>query len=178
MNITNRQQFLGILTIIAVALWAGDRLVFKPLIQSWKDRSTRITEYKKSYQQGSQLLARDRAIREHWEHMRTNTVSSEQSIAEGQVLRAVDRWSQDSRISVTSVGTRLKQTAEDFATLECHVDGSGNLAALTRFLFEIEKDPLGVKVDSLELGAQDDRGSQLTLGLQVSGLQLNPPALP
>ena len=142
MNITNRQQLLGIVAIVAVALLAGDRLLFTPLVQSWKDRSVRLAQLRKSVAQGTQLLERERAIREHWEHMRTNTLSGEQSIAEGQVLRALDRWQQDSRISVTSVGTHLKQTADDYATLECHVDGSGNLSALTRFVYEIEKDPL------------------------------------
>jgi hypothetical protein len=178
MNITNRQQLLGIVAIVAVALLAGDRLLFTPLVQSWKSRSAQVAQLRKSVAQGTQLLERERAIREHWEHMRTNTLSGEQSIAEGQVLRALDRWQQDSRISVTSVGTHLKQTADDYATLECHVDGSGNLSALTRFVYEIEKDPLGLKVDLVELGALDDRGAQLTLGLQVSGLELNPPPMP
>ena len=42
MNINNRQQLLAILAGVAVALWAGDKLVFSPLTQSWKERATRI----------------------------------------------------------------------------------------------------------------------------------------
>ena len=52
----------------------------------------------------------------------------------------------------------------------------GNLAAITRFLYDIEKDPLALKIDSVELSARDDGGDQLALGLQVSGLLLSPPA--
>jgi hypothetical protein len=178
MNLNNRQQVLGIIAIVAVALLTGDRLLFTPIWKSWKARSAQITELKKSVTKGTQLLERDGPIREHWEHMRTNTLSGEQSIAEGQVLRALNRWEQDSKVSVTSVQNRLKQNSDDYATLECHVDGSGSLSALTRFLFEIEKDPLGFKLDQVELAAQDDRGAQLTLGVQVSGLELNPPPLP
>jgi hypothetical protein len=178
MNLNNRQQLLGIVAIVAVALLAGDRLLFTPLLQSWKTRSVRIALLKKSVAQGSRLLERDRAIREHWERMRTNTLSGEQSIAEGQVLRALDRWEQDSRVTVTSVQSRSKQSSDDYATLECHLDGSGSLAALTRFLYEIEKDPLGFKLDQVDLTSQDERGALLTMGVQVSGLALNPPPIP
>jgi hypothetical protein len=178
MNLNNRQQLLGIIAIVAVALLTGDRLLFTPIWQSWKARSAAVVELRKSVDKGSRLLQRDRAIREHWEHMRTNTLSGEQSIAEGQVLRALDRWEQDSKISVSSVQNRMKQNADDYATLECHVDGSGSLSALTRFLYEIEKDPLGFRLDQVELATQDDRGAQLTLGIQVSGLELNPPPMP
>jgi hypothetical protein len=52
---------------------------------------------------------------------------------------------------------------------------AGNLPAIARFLFQIERDPLGVKVDSMELTARDAQGSQLALIIQVSGLLLNPP---
>jgi hypothetical protein len=33
---------------------------------------------------------------------------------------------------------------------------------------------MGLKVDSVELSSRDDRGTQLALGLTVSGLILNP----
>jgi hypothetical protein len=175
MTPNNRQQVLGIIAIAAVAILVADHLLFTPLLASWKARSAQISQLKKSVADGTRLLVRDTAIREHWERMRTNTLSGEPSIAEGEVLRSLGRWEQDSRVSVTSVGTRSKQNADDYATLECQLAGSGSLSVLTRFLYEIEKDPLGLRLDSVDLATQDDRGAHLTLGLQVSGLELNPP---
>ena len=57
-------------------------------------------------------------------------------------------------------------------TLECRVDAAGNLMTVSRFLYNIEKDPLGFKVETVELSARDENGSQLALGLLVSGLVL------
>jgi hypothetical protein len=173
MNISNRQQLLGIIAIVAVALLAGDRLVFSPLIRIWKARTERIADLKKSVAQGEQLLEREKPIRTRWEHMRTNTLSSEISIAENQVLKAFDRWSQDSRVGVNSIKPQRKQIEDDYMTVECRVDAFGNLSALTRFLYEVERDPLAMKVEAVELTARDDGGQQLTLGLQVSGLLIN-----
>jgi hypothetical protein len=172
LNPQNRQQLLGIIALAAVAIWAGDRLVLTPLVQSWRDRSAGIVELRKSVRDGRQLLERERTIRDRWEGMRTNTLPREASEAQGRVIKAFDQWSQASRVSVTSVDPHWKHNADEYSTLECRVDGFGSLATITRFLYEIEKDPLALKVDSLSLTASESNGSQLKFGLMVSGLLL------
>jgi hypothetical protein len=42
----------------------------------------------------------------------------------------------------------------------------------------MEEGPLAVKLDSLQLLSRDTTGRQLTLGLQINGLVLNPPSKP
>ena len=63
-------------------------------------------------------------------------------------------------------------------TLECRIDAVGSMSTLTRFLYEVEKDPLALKVDSMDITARDNDGQQLALALQISGLLLNPPPQP
>ena len=48
-------------------------------------------------------------------------------------------------------------------------------ARLSRFLYNIEKDPMALKIESVEITARDKEGAQLSLGLQISGLVLNLP---
>lgn len=177
MNLKNRQQLLGVVAVAAVALLVGDRLVFTPLVRNWKARSERIAELKKSVTQGTLLLDREKSIRERWGYMRTNTLSGEVSVAENQVLKAFDRWSQESRIGINSIKPQWKRNADDYMTLECSVEAFGSLPALTRFLYDIEKDPVALRVDAAQITARDDNGEQLTLGLQVSGLLLTPPKI-
>lgn len=174
MNIKNREKLLAIAAVAAVALLAGDRLVISPLARTWQERSSRIAELRKSLEQGSVLLERERTIRQRWEGMRTNTLPGNVSAAENTVLKAFDRWSQDSRISITALKPQWKRTDEDYLTLDCRVDGFGSIQTVTRFLYEIEKDPLALKVDLVEIAARDNDGQQLALTLQVSGLLLDP----
>lgn len=54
------------------------------------------------------------------------------------------------------------------------MDGFGSLSTISRFLYEVEKDPMALKVDLVELSARDNEGKQVTLGLLVSGLQISP----
>jgi len=90
------------------------------------------------------------------------------------MLKAFDRWSQASSVSVSSLKPQWRQTDEDYTLLECRADASGNMETLSRFLYEVEKDPLALKVEALEITSHDNDGQQLSLGLQVSGLLLTP----
>lgn len=172
MKITNRQQFLAIMAIAAVALLAGDRLVFTPLVSAWKTRAERIAKLKEDVANGEALLARETGIRQRWEQMRTNAPAGEPSVAENQVFKAFERWTQDSRITINSIKPQWKKPADDFMTLECSVEAIGNISALTRFLYNIEKDPLAVRIVAMQITARDDSGEQLTLSMQVSALFL------
>ena len=180
MNLTSRQRLLAIIAIAVVALLAGDKLLVGPLIKSWQDRAERLAALRKEVAEGRALQSRGQSVRDRWQAMRKATLASEVSVAENQVLKAFDRWSQDSRVGVSSLKPQWKRGPSDYATLECRVDATGNLNALTRFLYDIEnarrvdRDPLALKIEVLELATRNDSGEQLTLGLQVSALQLNP----
>lgn len=173
MNMRNRQQLLGVFAIACLVYLAGDSLVLTPLARSWKARTTRLADLRKSVLHGQTLLERETSVRSTWDAMRTNTLSKEISVAESQLLRAFDRWSQDSGVSISGIRPQWKRSSDDFMTLECRADASGSLSSLTRFIYLAEKDRLGVKVEGLELVTRDDEAQQLSLGLQVSGLQLN-----
>jgi hypothetical protein len=170
----SRQQRLAIVALLGVALLAGDRLLLSPLLKSWNVRAGRIAWLKRSVNDGTLLVQREAAIRTRWDDMRTNTLDKQVSVAESQVLKAFDRWSRDSGVSISSLRPQWKRGAEGYATLECRADAGGNLSTLTRFLYAAETDPLALKVDVVELTARDTDGQQLTLVLQVSGLVLQP----
>ena len=174
MNDKNRQQLLAILAGIAIALFFSDRFIITPLIGTWKAHSDKITELRKSLAQGELLVDRAPRIRESWDNIRTNTLPINLSAAENNVLKAFDRWKENSRITISSIKPQWKQNAEDYMVLECRADASGSIDAISRFLYEIEKDPLPMHVDSVEISARDNNGQQLALGLQLSGLQLTP----
>ena len=172
MAIKNRQQWLIILAATGAALLIGDKLIITPLTASWQERSKQIAELTQQVKQGSLLVSRDSVIRTRWDQMRNGTLPEEVSAAENEVLQAFERWSQESRISISSIKPQWKRTGDDFMTLECRADAFGSIQALTRFLYEVEKDPLALRVEAVEITARDNDGQQLSVGLQVSGLQL------
>ena len=132
-----------------------------------------FTQLRKQVNDGKQLVNREKGIRSHWEEMRTNTLPNNTSLAEQQLLKAFDTWSRDSGATITGILPQWKNDTDDYQTLNCRVEASGNLTALSQFLYDIEKSPMALKLETVELSARDTGGQQLTLGLQISGLVLN-----
>lgn len=174
MQINNRQQLLVIVTVAVAALFLADRIVITPLMNAWDARQSRIAELRKQLHQGHDLLAAQRGIRSHWREISQRSLTNDNSIAQQQVVQAITRWAQDSGANVGNINHAWKHDADDYSTYECHIDATGDLPKLTRFLWAAEREPLALRFQSIELGARDKEGRQMSLSLQLSGLMLVP----
>lgn len=177
MQIKNRQQLLIIAAIVAIALFAGDELVVTPVMKIWSARAARVAELRKQLDRGKGLVEREQrqSIRSRWQQMTNNALPSNSSAAEQQVFKSIDLWAQNSGVALSAITPQWKHDSDDYMTFECRVDAAGDLGKLSRFLYSVERDPMALKLELVELGARDKEGQQLSLGLQLSGLVLNPP---
>jgi hypothetical protein len=174
--IKNRQQLLVIVAVSAVSLFAADKLLLGPLLKAWDVRAARIKVLRNQVSRGKMLVQRDRPIRNHWEQMQSRALTNNSSAAEQLVFNTIDGWARETGVLVNAITPQWKQDADDHATYECRVDASGDLSRLSRFLYRIERGALALRLDDVELSARDKDGQQLSLGLQLSGLMLNPPS--
>ncbi len=178
MKIENRQQFLVALTIGVAALYIGVNFIGVPLTHLWSARSAQIKQLRAKVSEGKLLVQREPGIRSRWSDMSANALPNNPSLAEQQVLKAFDNWSRDTGAEISSIMPQWKNDSTNYMTLNCRVEASGNLGTLSQFLYNIEKGPAALKLDSVELSTRDNTGQQLTLGLQISGLVLIPQTKP
>lgn len=176
MEIKNRQQVLMIVAIAVLGLFAADKLVLDPLTAAWNAKAKRIQQLRMQVAQGQRLLQREGSIRGRWAQMERNALTNNTSAAEQQLFGAIDSWRQDSRVVINGATPQWRHDADDYMTFQCRMDASGNLPTLSKFLYDIEKDPMGLKLDSIEISARDKEGQQLVLALQLSALVLTPPS--
>ena len=173
MKIDNRQRLLAIIAIAIVGLFVLDKMVFTPLTESWKSRSERIAQLRKSIEQGSMLLQRESHTRRFWNDIRQSTLPVNASQAEKELLGAFEKWSADSGVSISSIRPQWKKGATDeYSVLECRVDAAGTLAVLAKFLFYVESSPMAVKMENIEFTTRDKNGEQIALGLLISAVRL------
>lgn len=175
MQIKDRQKLLLIVTIAAVGLFALDALVRAPLMSAWNARAARVTTLRNQVARGRMLMQRERGLRNHWQDMQRKALTNNTSAAEQEVFRAIDSWAQDTGVIVNAITPQWKHDSDDYITYECRVDAAGDISRLSRFLYRAEREPLALKMEAVELSARDKEGQQLSLGLQLSGLVLNPP---
>lgn len=175
MQIKNRQQFLIIITVAAVALLAIDKIISPPLMKFWNDRAARIKKLRDDVKQGELLKRGNLSIRSQWARMQASTLTNNTTLAEQQLFNGLNHWSAMSGITLNTVTPQWKQGSDpSYKTLECRVDASGSLDHLSRFLYDLEKDPMALKLQTVELSSRDNNGTLLALGVQISGLVLTP----
>ena len=171
-----RQQLLVILALTAIGLFAGDRFVLKPLTNTWTARAKRIAKLKEQVEDGRRLLTRDQILRSRWNEWSRRTLTNDLSAAEQQIFNTIDRWAQETGVTITAITPLANQSRRDqesYATYDCRIDATGDMGKLSRFLYSAEREPMALKMQSVELGARDKEGQVLSLGLQISGLILN-----
>lgn len=176
MQIKNRQQLLVVIAVSAIALFAGDKIIFSPLMGLWDGRQKEIAGLRAKIGQGKQLLSVELPIRAHWRDLLQRSLTNDTSAAEQRVLQALNQWAQDSGAIITGINPQWKFDSDEYCTYECHVDATGDINRLNRFLFAAEREPLALRFQSAEFTARDKEGNQLALVLQFSALMLTPTA--
>ena len=172
MQIKNRQQFLIMLTIVAAGLFVGVNFVLTPLQGWWSDRQAQVGQLHDKVRDGNLLIKGETRIRNRWKEMRDNALPANTSAAEHQVLTALTGWSRDSGTEITSIMPQWKNEGTNYMTLACRVETAGDINALSRFIYDVEKGPMALRLDSVELSSHDTAGQQMTLGLEINGLAL------
>ena len=172
MKIENRQQLLMVMAVAAVVLFAADQVVIEPMIGWWKTRAKTVAQLRAQVENGRRLIQREAGLRARWNQMRANTLPDNPSLAEQQTLKAFDSWARESGADVTGITPQWNNDSPDYLTLNCRLEAAGDLGTLSRFVYDLEKNPMALKLESVELSARDTTGQQLTLDLQISGLVL------
>jgi hypothetical protein len=170
----NRQRLLVIVAAVAISLLVLDRIMFTPLTKMWQAHAAEIKDLRTRVLTGHGTVARAAQINGKWAEMQRNALPKEPAQAEQEVISAFDRWGRQYNIDLGGIRPQWKRGTDKYSLLECRVDATGSMSTLTRFLYELEKSPLALRVDSVELTSRDDYGNKLTLGLVVSGLRFSP----
>ena len=174
MKIENRQQFLVALTVAAFALLVTVNFILEPLGGWWSARQAQIRQLRAQVTEGRQIIKREAGIRTRWADMRANALPANSSQAEQRFLKALDGWSRDAGAELTGILPQWKNDSTNYVTLACRVETAGDMGTLSQFLYALEKGPMALKLDSVELTSRDAAGQQMTMALEINGLALLP----
>ena len=169
-----RKHWLLIAAGACVALLAADRVVIGPLSSTWKARSARIKDLAQSIENGRVLLDRRDALQTQWKEIEQQALSNDAPKAESKVLNAVNSWAAESRFTVTAVIPRWVEDETLGPRVEVRVSGTGDLEAVSRFLYALETSSLPLRLEDVEMRARNDTGREIGLDARFSGLTFSP----
>lgn len=173
MNSADRQKYLKIAVGVVVGLFLLDRAVLGPIGSHWTAQSERIEALREKVKRGNALRERQESLRSRWDEMLRGDLPAENTAAEDEVYKAVNRWVRDSRIAMTSIVPAPWRTLEGYEVYECRATATGDQASLSRFIYELETDPLPVRVEDCEFSTRDKTGKQLSLTMRFTFVRLS-----
>jgi hypothetical protein len=172
-QIKNRQKFLTILTLTVIGLLVLDKIAVPPLTKLWHSRSAELASLKDQVNHGASLQRRKESLRQEWATIKSSALTNDTTLAQQQLLTGLYRWAQTSGIQIDNITPNPKQGADaSYKILDCRVDATGSIDLLSRFMYELETDPMALKVQSVEMTSKDNTGQVIGLGVQISGLIL------
>lgn len=170
-----RQRLLLLASGVLVGLLALDRLVVGPGLAHWRARTTEIAALERTLAAGRGLVESRERTEAAWRRLREGALPGDPSLAEQRLLAALETGARAEGVELTGLRPRWRKGGSSEASfLECRLDASGSFPALVRLLGELEKSPLALRVESIELSARDEGGQRLALALTVTGLRLAP----
>jgi hypothetical protein len=170
MGLSKRERLIVLLTLIAVGALVADRLVRAPIanrlneLKGERDKAlAAVAQANLRFQQSEQV---DR------EEAKRKAGLKGDAETESEVTRAMDRWSQDARLTLTSVKPDRLAGDKGVKEIVFVVAGKGTLDAVAWFLYQVETSELPIKVKYMQLGAAGEAGDSMSLELRVSALYL------
>lgn len=174
---TSRVKLLLLAALACIGALGADQFVIGPLIETWKARSTRIQQVREDLERGSQLVELRDRYAANWHDMQDASLISDPAGAEKILLSSVDAWARASGLNVSNYKPNWMASDDEIAQgarkLEIQLSGSGNLQTIARFLYELERNELAVKLEDFGISARDDKGRELSLDARFTGLLLS-----
>ena len=105
---------------------------------------------------------------------RQNALPSNPSAAENLVIKLLREWEQDARLDISAMRTRWQNAKGRAPVLEIRLTGAGDLAALTRFLYEAETAAVPLRTVGASVSAASGKRERLALELELEAVLWGP----
>ncbi|MFC1764533.1 hypothetical protein ACFL6U_21005 [Planctomycetota bacterium] len=170
--LSKREQLIVLVTIVVLSALVGDRYLLTPLMDKlnlWSEQSQSLAT---ELNEAENLLKQRTLLERKWQKMAGDELVTS-SESESHVLNALDRWSQETGLTLSSVKPlRITKVKGSLHEISFAVAGSGSLQATSEFMWQIEKAPLPLRILDLQMGSANESGTEMSVQLNISALTI------
>ena len=177
MVLSKRERIIVLVTVIVVGALITDRFVLTPILSGLKQTEDKKQRLLAEVNEARSLFERRKLMERKWKTMLSDGLRSETE-AESRVARALQEWSEDAKLMLTSVKPERTAGDEGMQEITFVIAGRGSLDAVAWFLYQVETAELPVKVKNMQLGSTSESGDNMSLQLRLSAIYLAAEATP
>ena len=170
MIMSKRERFIATVTLAALAILVLDRFVFTPAHKRKVAIQEETQQIITNLERARVLFARKKKLAPEWRNLLDAGLRLGPTEAESRVLHAVRDWSQEARLSLSSLRPERMKDKGELQEITFRASGTGPMSAVTGFLWRLESSPLPIRVMELQLGTRKEGTDDLSLQLRISAL--------
>lgn len=148
-----------------------DRFVLTPTLRRLQATGNQKQELLAQLSETQSLFERRGMLERKWKTMLSDGLGNDAE-AESRIAKALDEWSVDTRLTLTSVKPDRVAGDKGLKEMTFVVAGKGRLDAVAKFLHRVETSELPLKVKDMQLGSASEAGDSMSLQLRLSALYL------
>jgi hypothetical protein len=170
MVLSRRERLIALAAILVVGAFVLDGFVLTPTWRRLQATEDQKQELLAQITEAQSLFERRGLLERKSKKMLSDGLRTDAE-AESRVARALDEWSADTRLTLTSVKPERAAGDKGLKEMTFVVAGKGRLDAVARFLYEMETADMPLKVKDMQLGSSES-GDSISLQLTLSALYL------
>lgn len=171
MVLSKRERIILIIAVVAVGALVANQFVITPAGRRLQQLENRRLQLEAEFNEAQSLFERQRLLEPKWKSMLSAGLRSDAE-AESRIARALDEWSADSGLTLSSVKPERVASDKGLKEMTFIVAGKGPLDAVASFLYQVETAALPIKVKNMQLGSSAESGGSMSLQLRLSALYL------
>ncbi len=157
-----------ILAISSVVFLVLYQYVFTPiLVKRTEARQTR-QQLEAEVEQSLMILERKKLQQQRWAQMQDNGLDTDIQKAEAMVYRYIEDSSGRSGLELGSIQPDRLSGDGNLGEIEFVLSGTGSMASVTRFLWEMETAQIPLKIKSYQLGSKNEKADTMTVQIELS----------
>src|SRR4051812_21991345 len=180
MILSKRERYIVIGTVVVVGVLALDRLFLTPLIERRQETNANILLESERAEKATAMVSNRSRVSRKWNELSGSSLKIDGANAESQIIRAVNDWAQDAGLNVSSVKPeraekeKIKDKETQFMKITFRANATGNMAAVSRFLYRLQTSKVPIRVTDLSINTRRDGVDDLSLDLGISTIYLPP----
>lgn len=169
--LSKRERIMAMIAVAVVGFLVLNKFLIGPVAGKLQRLETQKEQLLVELSEARNLFQKRRVLEKRWNTALSAGLRNEVE-AESKVGRALDEWSQEARLTLSSVKPERVASDKGLKEMTFVVVGTGTLDAVARFLWQIETAPLPIKVKDMQLGSSNESGQSMSIQLRLSTLCL------
>lgn len=175
MAMTQRERYIGIVTLAVVGILLLDRIIVTPLMDQKADLDTKLVSARDDQASANRLFATSRRLDREWHVAAGRSLKSNESEAESQILNAIGEWVQYSGISMSATKRERTEKDKEFVKITYRATATGTMRQVGQFLWKIQTAAIPVRITDISINSRKDGTDDLAVQMGIATIYLPPP---